>query len=617
MRGGYRHFLFSMMIAIWCSCVTTRVFAKSNPPILILQSPGDYSEYVGEMLKVEGLNCFTIAPVSNSTTEPGWLTRFDLVILPKSKLKAEELKRLSDFVNGGGHLIAFEPDERLFPIFGIRKLNDAAPAGYIRLLAQTEWMVGLLNNPLRIHAGSSSGKPIEAIVLASFTGETASVNEQAAIVLNKYGEGEAIAFLYDLPRSIAATRQGNEALAAQETDGITGIRAMDLFTGGWVNGAQNTLNPADEQLRILTRCIDRLGRFKKPLPRIWYFPAQRNAAIVLTNDGENTEEHDFVQQFREVSEAGAAMTLYILEPEKISRRFVDSLHNAGHEMAAHPDATKDATAPDWKIVDHAIGLKLQQLRDDYGIRNVRTNTNHWFVWCGLDSSGAHDFTAGAKLEEKHGIRMDVNYAHYDNNSTQPHFLGASGWPQGNFTGSGLSMKFVDSGGKLVHVYQLFNNVYDQQYMEKKDPDGYFDAFRGLIDRSLDSGIFSVTCIRAHNNEYFFSRTPLLHMLNYARQKGIPVWTASEWLSYMTAKDDVQFTDLRESNHLLRFAIQSATACSEPLTCLLPAEARGMKLKSIFMDSRKLPLVSKKIKGRAWMVFNFKSGTNHQVEAHYE
>ena len=464
------------------------------------------------MLKTEGLNCFTFAKVSNSTLAPEWLSGFDLVILPTSDLETAQLKKLSDFVNRGGHLLAFDPDDRLFPVFGLRKTTDSLQPGYIRLNSQTEWMSGLLNDPLRIHASAMAAKPVEALVLASFADQVSSSSQFPSIVLNKYGKGEAIAFLYDLPRSIAATRQGNEALAARETDGITGIRAMDLFTGGWVDSTQNTLNPADEQLRILTRCIDWLGRLKRPLPRLWYFPSQRNAAIVLTNDGENTEEHDFVQQFREVSAAGAFMTLYILEPEKISRHFVDSLRKTGHEMAAHPDATEHATSPDWKIVDHAIALKLQQLNDFYGIHDVRTNTNHWFVWCGLDSNGARDFTAGAKLEEKHRIRMDVNYAHYDNNATEPHFLGATGWRQGNFTGSGLSMKFVDPSGKLVNVYQLFNNVYDQQYMEKKDPDGYFHAFKGLVDRSMDSGVFSVTCIRAHNNEYFFSRTPLLQML---------------------------------------------------------------------------------------------------------
>ena len=43
----------------------------------------------------------------------------------------------------------------------------------------------------------------------------------------------------------------------------------------------------------------------------------------------------------------------------------------------------------------------------------------------------------ADIEAKNGLSMDVNYAHYDNNSRQGHFLGPQGSRQGNFTGSGL------------------------------------------------------------------------------------------------------------------------------------------------------------------------------------
>ena len=100
-----------------------------------------------------------------------------------------------------------------------------------------------------------------------------------------------------------------------------------------------------------------------------------------------------------------------------------------------------------------------------------TVTNHWFVWCGKDEYGNSDFSAQARIEEKNGIRLDCNYAHYDNGSDKGHFLGAFGTSQGNYTGSGLAMKFADLRGNVINVYQQLNNVYDQQYMEHNDKDG--------------------------------------------------------------------------------------------------------------------------------------------------
>jgi hypothetical protein len=39
-------------------------------------------------------------------------------------------------------------------------------------------------------------------------------------------------------------------------------------------------------------------------------------------------------------------------------------------------------------------------------------------------------------------------------------------------------------------------------MEAKDQEGYYLSFRGILDRSLDSGIAFDLPAWAHNNEYF-------------------------------------------------------------------------------------------------------------------
>ena len=76
---------------------------------------------------------------------------------------------------------------------------------------------------------------------------------------SNYGKGSSVAFLYDLPRSIVYTRQGNPRFAGIEKDGIPGLRGMDLFTDGWLDNSNNTINQADEQMMLLSHCIEELN----------------------------------------------------------------------------------------------------------------------------------------------------------------------------------------------------------------------------------------------------------------------------------------------------------------------------------------------------------------------
>ena len=157
------------------------------------------------------------------------------------------------------------------------------------------------------------------------------------------------------------------------------------------------------------------------------------------------------------------------------------------------------------------------------------------------------------LEEKNGIELDLNYPLYDINSNQgAHYLGTPGTNQGFHAGSGLVMKFASAQGKTIQVYQHFNAVYDQQYMERSDPEGFYNCFRGLVDRSLDDEIYSFVSIKSHNDEYFFSKEPLMKMLAYANSKGIPVWTAAKLLDFIKMRDEATFSEVSWSGPSIIF-----------------------------------------------------------------
>lgn len=247
---------------------------------------------------------------------------------------------------------------------------------------------------------------------------------------------------------------------------------------------------------------------------------------------------------------------------------------------------------------------------------MQTVTNHWFVWVGKNADNTLDFAAQAKIEENNGVSLDCNYAHYDNGSNQGHFLGELGTNQGNYTGSGLSMKFADIKGNIINVYQQLNNVYDQQYMEHKDQDGYYNAFRGLMDRSLNNEVYSAISVRAHNNEYFFSKAPLLKMLDYSRSMGIPVWTELQYLQFLKAKDEARFNDIHWSDNRLIFMINSSLSHQRGITCLIPYTYNGKKITEIASNGTSQPYVVKSVKGFDYAWVTVKPGSAYNMEVSY-
>jgi hypothetical protein len=239
------------------------------------------------------------------------------------------------------------------------------------------------------------------------------------------------------------------------------------------------------------------------------------------------------------------------------------------------------------------------------------------VWPGNYDNDKYDLAAQAKLEEKHGIGLDCNYAHYDNNARQKQFLGSYGYTQGNYTGSGLPMKFADADGSIINVYQQLNNVYDQQYMEHKDQDGYLNAFKGIMDRSIDNGVYSYVSVRAHNNEYFFSKVPLMKMLDYANSKHIPVWTELQLLNFLKARDEAEFRNIRYQNNQLTFTLHSSYVTEAKITTMVPSSFSNKKIQSIIVDGRNAKFSTHHVKGVNYAFVPVVAGVSHNIVVTYK
>jgi hypothetical protein len=589
---------------------------KTDAPILLLSTDANFGSYTGEILRTEGFNAFKTDSLNGDNVTTLYLRQFDLVILTESKIDARACKMLERFVKKGGNLIAFRPDTVLAPLFGIIPSGGHIAEGYLDIDTATLHGKGLVCGRLQFHGIADQYDLNGAESVANLFHDKASPTKFPGVVKNNFGKGHTIAFLYNLPKSIVYTRQGNPLHAGMEKDGIPALRAMDLFTDGWLDTSNNTINQADEQMALLSHCIEEIAAIEKPLPRFWYFPDTLKCLITLTNDGEYQSETDFEPQFRDVDSMGASMSLYVLKVKNVSKAWVDKWTASGFEISGHPDNTKEAGNPGWNSSDSALKTKKEEIAAAFGLP-MRTNVNHWFLWCGRDVDGNQDFAAAAKLEEENGIGLDMNYAHYDMQSNQgAYYLGTPGTNQGNFTGSGLVMKYAGSTGKIINVYQHVNAVYDQQYNESQNPDGFYECFRGLADRSLHQEVYSFISIKSHNDEYYFSKAPLMKMLAYANSHNIPVWTADRLLDFIKMKDEASFSHIHWTNNRLTFELSSSLKSSGGLTFILPVKHGLANIGMIKVNGKEIPSKTAYIKGHAYALLTVTAGRNYRISADY-
>lgn len=616
MKDRAKKFMMVVLLTVsLLSAKTSYATGEQGNPILLLATDENFGSFIGEILRTEGFNEFMMEPLNDKMTIR-YLKKYDVVILAESSLTANQLRTLSRYVKGGGNLIAFKPDKKLSEVFGIEDANGDIAEAYVAIDTTNGVGRGITAETMQFHGKADKYNLKGGKTIASIYQDALTTSGYPAVVANDYGTGHAIAFLYNLPKSIVYTRQGNYRFAGQEKDGIPGLRPMDLFTDGWVDTSKNTLNQSDEQMRLFSHCIEKMNSYTKPLPRFWYFPDALNCLVTLNNDGEQSTEAEFTPQFEDVHSKGANMTLYVKEVDFISKSWAQDWISKGFEISGHPNDTGQATDPDWNTMSGVYSELGNKLNDKLGIEAMHTVTNHWFVWCGKNADGTSDFTAQAKIEANYGIGLDCNYAHYDNNSNQGHFLGSFGVDQGNYTGSGLVMKFSDIQGDIINVYQQLNNVYDQQYMEHNDHDGYFNSFKGLMDRSLENEVYSFISVKAHNDEYFFSKVPLMKMLDYANSKGIPVWTELKLLDFLKTKDEATFTSIVWAKSKLSFKISSSLTHSNKLACMVPFVYEDKKIIDITSNGTKQPYSVKKIKGFDYAILTVRPGFDYDIVISY-
>jgi len=478
------------------STLTWSFTTEASPPqILVVGSAGNpFGLYLGEILRNEGLDAFTTIDVAFLT--PALLSGFDVVILGDTALTPAQVTALTGWVNGGGNLVAMRPDKQLAGLLGLTDAGSTLANAYLKVDASAPPGAGIVNSTIQYHGTADRYTVNGATSVATLYSNATTATSNPAVTLRSVGSsgGQAAAFTYDLARSVVLTRQGNPAWAGQERDGVSGIRPDDLFYGAksgdvqpdWLDTNKIAIPQADEQQRLLVNMVTLMERDKMPLPHFWYLPRGKKAVVVLSGDDHSPSQAtggtaSIWDRFIQQSPAGCVVanweciraTSYIYPDSVLTSTQANSYTAQGFEVALHPNVGScPTTAQDEQTLSAQFDTQLAQFRSKYaGIPSPASDRIHCVYWPGWLTS--------ANVELSHGIRMDANYYHYPQAwiGSKPGFLNGGGFP----------MRFADTNGTLLDVYQENTNMDDeagQVYPATADslldnatgPNGYYGAF---------------------------------------------------------------------------------------------------------------------------------------------
>jgi N,N-dimethylformamidase beta subunit-like protein/uncharacterized protein DUF4082/Big-like domain-containing protein/K319-like protein/purple acid phosphatase-like protein len=577
--------------------------ADSGPggPILVVGSTANpFGRYLGEILSAEGLDEYKVTDISNVTASV--LGNYDVVVLGDMPLTASQATMFSAWVNGGGHLVAMSPDHQLATLLGLTVTGGTLDDGYLKVDTSAPPGTGITSATMQFHGRAERYSLSGAHAIATLYSDATTATSSPAVTTNDVGGsgGEAAAFTYDLARSVVETRQGNPAWSGQERDGVTPIRSDDLFYGNaagdahpdWVNLSKVAIPQADEQQRLLANVVTQMTSDQMPLPRFWYFPHDDKAVVVMTGDdhGNGGTAGRFDAQLG-ASPSGCSVadwecvrsTSYVYPGTPLTDAQAQSYTSQGFEVGLHVTTG----CADWtrSSLDATYTSQLTQWHAQFpGLNGPVSERTH----CIVES----DYSSQPKVELTHGIRLDTNYYYWPPNWVND--------KPGLFTGSGIPMRFADTDGSVIDVYQAPTQMTDESGQS------YPFTVNTLLDNALGaSGYYGAFTANMHTDSATSDGASAI--LGSAQTRGVPVVSAQQMLTWLDARNASSFQALSFSGGAMQFTVNAAGA-AHGLRAMLPTTTgTGAALQSITRGGTNVAFVKRTIKGVEYAFFDATSG----------
>lgn len=588
---------------LWSFAFSPTAGSAGNPtqgpggPILIVTSAtSTFSNYYAEILRTEGLNEFTVADVSTVTAS--MLANYDVVIVGQMAVPPTQVTALTNWVNAGGNLIVMAPDASLAGVLGITPSGATLSNGYLQVDTSAAPGNGIVGDTMQFHGTANLFTTGTAARLAALYSTATLPTVNPAVTLNAAGSGKAAAFAFDLAASVVYTRQGNPAWATQERDGFSPVRSDDKFYGAasgdlqpdWVDPNKIAIPQADEQQRLLVNLIQRMDA--KPLPRFWYLPNGKKAAVVMTGDDHaNGGTAGRFDQFNAASPAGCSLanwecirgTSYVFTATPLTNAQAAAYDAQGFEISLHINTGCSDYTP--ASLASIYTQQLTEWKAKYqSLPTPVTERHHCIVWS--------DWSTGAEVELSNGIRLDTSYYY---------------WPPswvnnvpGLFTGSAMPMRFAKLDGTYVDVYMAASQLTDESGQS------YPYTIDTLLDRAVGSqGYYGVYTLNAHTD--VAASTEATATVNSAKAHGVPVVSARQMLTWLDARNASSFSAQSWAANKLTFTV-TASASATGLNAMVPTRTAAGVLTGLTRAGSTVSYTWSGIKGVEYAFFPAVSGT---------
>jgi hypothetical protein len=566
-------------------------------PILVISSTSNpFSRYSVEILRAEGLNEFAAMDISAVTATT--LNSYDVVVLGEISVTAAQVTLLTDWVNAGGTLIAFKPSSLLYPLLGITSAGGTLSDKYLLVNTSGGAGAGIVAQTIQFHGTANLYALNGATSVATLYSDAATATTNPAVSTRSVGEngGKAVAFAYDLARSIVYTRQGNPAWAGQERDGETqAIRSDDMFYPNWIDFNKVAIPQADEQQHLLANLILQSNLHRKPLPRFWFLPRKLKAVVVMTGDdhGNGGTVGRFNQYLGFGNNTAADVvdwkairgTSYIYPNTPITNEQAVEFENQGFEIALHLNTGCTDYTP--ASLENDLASQLADFAAEFpGVSPPGTNRTHCIVWS--------DWASKPKVELAHGIRLNTDYYYWP-----------AAWIQnrpGMFTGSGMPMRFADLDGTIIDNYQVTTQLTDESGIT------YSTHINQLLDKAIGAeGYYGVFCANMHTDVNGGNSTDGSNtIIASAQGRQIPVISAKQMLTWLDSRNTSSFGALTWNNNTLNFSI-SAAAAANKLQAMVPVKGNSGQLSVITRNGTAVSYTTEVIKGINYAFFDATSG----------
>jgi hypothetical protein len=569
-------------------------------PILVVSSSSNpFSRYAAEILRAEGLNEFSVMDISSISA--GVLNNYDVVVLGEMSLTGTQASMFTDWVNSGGTFISFKPDADLYGLLGITSAGGTLSDKYLLVNTSSGPGVGIVGQTIQFHGAANQYNLSGATAIASLYSSATTATTYPAVTTRSVGSngGKAVAFAYDLAKSIVYTRQGNPAWAGQKRDGdIPSIRTDDMFFPDWIDFNKVEIPQADEQQHLLANIIIQGNLNRKPLPRFWILPRKLKAAIVMTGDdhgyggtagrfnqylsyGNNSPED--VADWRAIR--GTSYVFPAISTSLLSDAQASTFETQGFEISLHLN-TNCATYNNESSLQNYFTPQLASFASRFpSLSAPATHRTHCLVWS--------DWASKPKVESRMGIRLNTDYYYWP-----------AAWIQdrpGMFTGSGMPMRFADLDGTLIDNYQVTTQMTDESGIT------YSNFVNTLLDNALGSkGYYGVFCANMHTDGVTSTGSDVIIAAAQARQ--VPVISAKQMLTWLDGRNTSSFGAMNWNSNVLSFTV-TAGAGAHKLQGMLPVTvSNNQQLISITYNGNPVSYSTEIIKGINYAFFDANGGS---------